>query len=132
MDKSAHPQILLIFVFANCTNFFQPKKVNLQRPFKHCFKQQVDNFTTKEINKQLDKKDLADAKLDTKMTFLKLQLYSWLYQVWLHVNNPTIIKRGWQLCGLDRAFIKTFQTSTMDENMKNSLFKEELAMVEED
>lgn len=37
--KISHPQILFIFVPANCTNVSQPADVILQRPFKHGFRQ---------------------------------------------------------------------------------------------
>jgi hypothetical protein len=54
----------------------QPANVILQRPFKHCFRQEFDNFITDQISKQFDVKDLASVKLDTKMTLLKRQLCS--------------------------------------------------------
>jgi hypothetical protein len=35
-----------------------------------------------------------------------------------------MIKGGWSICGLDRAFESSFQTSSMEEHMKSSLYKE--------
>jgi hypothetical protein len=122
--KDFHPEILLIFVPANCTSVFQPGDVILQRPFKHSFRQQFDMHTSQDIGKQLDERDLEEVKLNTKMTSLKALLCSWLHQAWQDVNKPSMIKKGWAMCGLDRAFHKVFQTNSMDENMKIPLFKE--------
>jgi hypothetical protein len=103
---------------------------HLQRPFKHSFKQQFDSYTTKNIEKQIGEKELKDVKLDTKMTTLKPHLCSWLLQAWGYVNKPKMISRGWEMCGLDRAFNQAFQTSAMDEHMKKSLFKDEASEAE--
>jgi hypothetical protein len=80
--KEKYPQILLIFVPANCTSVLQPANVIIQRPFKHSFKLQFDTYTSQDIGHQLEEKDLKDVKLDTKMTVLKPLLCSWLYQAW--------------------------------------------------
>ena len=96
----------------------------LQRPFKHGFRQQFDNYTSKNIGKQIDEKELQDVELSTKISVLKPSLCSWLYQGWQHINKTYMIKRGWSMCGLDRAFESSFQTSAMEEHMKSSLFKE--------
>jgi hypothetical protein len=78
--KISHPHILLIFVPANCTNVFQPTDVILQRPFKHGFRQQFDNYTSENIGIHIDEKELQDVELNTKMLVLKPLLCSWLYQ----------------------------------------------------
>ena len=96
----------------------------LQRPFKHGFRQQFDNYTSENIGKQIDEMELLDVELNTKMSVLKSLLCSWLYQAWQHINKTYMIKRGWSMCGLDRAFESLFQTSAMEEHMKSSLFKE--------
>jgi hypothetical protein len=129
--KEVHPIILLIFVPANCTSVYQPADVILQRPFKHGFRQEFDNYSTECISKQLDEKALKDVKLDTKMTVLKPLLCSWLFQAWHHVNQLAMIRKGWTMCGLDRAFNKSFQTTAMDEHMRNPLFKEKNSQAEE-
>ena len=36
------------------------------------------------------------------------------------------------MCGLSRAFNQAFQTSAMDEHMKNSMFKDESTEIEPD
>ena len=122
--KISHPHILLIFVPANSTSVFQPTDVILQRPFKHGFRQQFDTYTSKNIGKQIDEKELENVELNTKMSVLKPLLYSWLYQAWQHINKKTMIKRGWSMCGLDQAFESSFQTYAMEEHMKSSLFNE--------
>jgi hypothetical protein len=43
-----------------------------------------------------------------------------------------MIKKGWAMCRLDKAFNKVFQTNSMDENMRNPLFKEVHMEVEND
>jgi hypothetical protein len=130
--KEVHPTILLIFIPANCTSIYQPADVILQRPFKHGFRQQFDNHSTKSIGKKLDEKALTDVKLDMKMSVLKPLLCSWLYLAWQHVNQPSMIKKGWAMCGLDRAFNKTFQTTAIDKHMRNPLFKDVHLQVEID
>ena len=130
--KEKYPQILLIFVPANCTSILQPTDVMIQRPFKHSFRQQFDNYTSQDIGQQLEEKDLKDVKFDTKITVLKPLLCSWLYHVWQHVIQQSMIKKGWAMCGLDKAFCSTFQTTTMNENMKTPLFKKTGVQLESD
>jgi hypothetical protein len=110
---------------------FQRADDILRRPFKHSFRQQFDIHTSQDIGTQLDEKDLEDVKLNTKMIALKPLLSSWLYLAWQHINKPSMIK-GLAMCGLDKAFNKVFQTNTMDENMRISLFKEVQIEVEND
>jgi hypothetical protein len=110
---------------------FQRADDILRRPFKHSFRQQFDIHTSQDIGTQLDEKDLEDVKLNTKMIALKPLLSSWLYLAWQHINKPSMIK-GWAMCRLDKAFNKVFQTNTMDENMRISLFKEVQIEVEND
>jgi hypothetical protein len=88
--------------------------------------------TSQDIGKQIDERDLEEVKLNTKMIALKPLLCSWLHQAWQDVNKPSMIKKEWAMCGLDRAFQKVFQTSSMDENMKIPLFKEVHMEVEND
>jgi hypothetical protein len=128
--KEVHPTILLIFIPTNCTSAYQPADVILQRPFKHGFRQQFDNHSIESICKQLDVKALTEIKLDTKMTVLKPLLCTWLYLTWQHVNQPSMIKKGWAVRGLDRAFNKNFQILAMDEHMKRPLFKDVHLQVE--
>jgi hypothetical protein len=66
------------------------------------------------------------------MTVLKPLLCSWLYQAWQHVNQQSMIKKGWAMCGLDKAFCSTLQTTAMNENMKTPLFKETTVQLESD
>ena len=66
--KENHPQILLIFVPANCTSVFQPADVILQRPFKHAFRQEFDTYTSDDIDKQLEDKAAMDVNIDIKMS----------------------------------------------------------------
>jgi hypothetical protein len=64
------------------------------------------------------------------MTVLKPLLCTWLYLTWQHVNQPSMIKKGWAVRGLDRAFNKNFQILAMDEHMKRPLFKDVHLQVE--
>jgi hypothetical protein len=52
--KEKYPQILLIFVPANYTRVLQPADVIIQRPFKHSFRQQFDNYKSQDIGQQLE------------------------------------------------------------------------------
>ena len=130
--KENHPQILLIFVPANCTSIFQPADVILQRPFKHAFRQEFDSYTSDDIDKQLEDKAAKDVKIDTKMSTLKPLLCGWLFKAWAHVNKPQMIKIGWSQCGLLQAFDTSFQVQAMDENMKTPLFEADSNVVQED
>jgi hypothetical protein len=66
------------------------------------------------------------------MNTLKPHLCFWLLQAWGYVKKPKMIRRGWKMCGLDRAFNQDFQTSAMDDHMKKSMFKDEAIEVEPD
>lgn len=130
--KITHPQILLIFVPANCTSIFQPADVILQRPFKHAFRQEFDIYTSNDIDKQLEEKGAKDVKIDIKMSTLKPLLCGWLFKAWAHVNKADMIKVGWTQCGLLQAFDPTFQVHAMDQNMKITLFAIESSVEQED
>jgi hypothetical protein len=41
-----HTNILLIFVHVNCTNYFQPTDMILQKPLKHAFKVHFNSWTS--------------------------------------------------------------------------------------
>ena len=120
--KVNHPEILFIFIPANCTSVFQPADVILQRLFKHAFRQEFDNYTSDDIDKQLEEKAAKDVKIDMKMSTLKPLLCGWLFKAWAHVNKPDMIKVGWYQFGLLSAFDSTFQVQAMDQNMKTPLF----------
>ena len=78
--KVNHPEILFIFIPANCTSVFQPADVILQRLFKHAFRQEFDNYTSDDIDKQLEEKAAKDVKIDMKMSTLKPLLCGWLFK----------------------------------------------------
>ena len=78
--KEKHPNILLIFVPANCIFIYQPADVILQRPFKHGFRKEFDIYTTTMIDKQLEIKEAKDVKLDFRMSTLKPLFCSWLFE----------------------------------------------------
>ena len=65
------------------------------------------------------------------MTVLKPLLCSWLFQAWHNINQLAMIRKGWTMYGLDQTFNKSFQTTVMDEHMRNPLFKEEKSQAEE-
>lgn len=104
----------------------------LQRPFKYGFRQEFDNYTSIDIDKQLDNKEAKDIKVDTKMSTLKPFLCGWLLKAWGDVNKAQMIKVGWSRCGLQQAFQQAFQVSAMDEHMKTPLFQDDLLAIEEE
>jgi hypothetical protein len=130
--KEKHPEILLIFVLANCTSVLQPADVILQRPFKHAFRKQYDMYTSESIDSQLATNAAKDVRVDTKMSTLKPLLCNWLFLSWQHINKPQMIKVGWSLCGLLQAFQQPFQVHAMDENMKTPLFLDEPTAIEDE
>src|ERR1700737_3616925 len=62
--KEKHPNILLIFVPANCTSIYQPPDVILQRPFKHGFRKAFDIYTTAMIDKQDEEEEGKKREID--------------------------------------------------------------------
>jgi hypothetical protein len=119
--KTKHPQILILFIPANCTAVLQPADIIIQRPLKHAFMLQFNSWTMDNINKQLEKGD--EVFLDFKMSAIKPLLCSWLHKAWLHVfEKQDMIVKGWRQAGLLRSFEKTFQIEAMKDNIRSPLF----------
>jgi hypothetical protein len=127
-----HSEILMLYVPANCTAVFQPVDVILQRPFKHGFRQQFDQWTMEEMDKQLQTKAAKDIKLDFRMSTIKPYLCTWLLKAWQHIDKENLIQRGWEQCGIRQAFQESFQTLAMQQNMKTPLFLDMAVATEQD
>ncbi len=67
--KIHHPKIHVLYIPANCTSVFQPADVVIQRPFKHAFRQEFNQFTMDIITNQLN--GGTDVHIDFKMSTLK-------------------------------------------------------------
>ena len=119
--KSHHPEIHVLYIPANCTSIFQLADVVIQRPFKHAFRQEFNQYTTDIITRQLKGKE--EIHIDFKMSTLKPHICHWLFNAWKHVSSKTsMIRKGWEQAGLLRAFDTEFQKGTMLENMEKPLF----------
>ena len=119
--KTHHPEILVLYIPANCTSIYQPADVVIQRPFKHAFRQEFNKFTMDTISSQL--KGGEDVQMDFKMSKLKPHLCHWLYKAWINVSSKTdMISKGWTQIGLLRAFDNDFQKQAMLDNMVRPLF----------
>ena len=119
--KTHHPNILVLYIPANCTSVYQPADVVIQRPFKHAFRQEFNKFTMDTISSQL--KGGEDVQMDFKMSKLKPHLCHWLYKAWINVSSKTdMISKGWTQIGLLRAFDNDFQKQAMLDNMVRPLF----------
>lgn len=119
--KSKHPNILVIFVPANCTSKLQPADVILQRPFKHAFKLEFHNWTAAEVKAQIESK--GDLEVNLSMSNLKPRIPAWLFYAWSQVKEMVpMIEKGWQKCGFDRCFLPSFQVKAMEVNAETPLF----------
>ena len=49
--KRKHPEILILFIPANCTSILQPAHIIIQRPLKHAFMNQFNSWTMENITK---------------------------------------------------------------------------------
>ena len=77
-----------------------------------------------EISKQLETCEVEEVKVDMTLKTMKPQLCGWLYNAWLHIANESLIKMGWEKCGLSRPFEDNFQADALKENMLHPLFKD--------
>ena len=119
--KIHHPEIHVLYISANCRSVFQPADVVIQRPFKHAFRQEFNQFTMDTITKQLN--GGTDVHIDFKMSKLKPHICHWLYKAWIHVSSKiNMISKGWEQAGLLRAFDSEFQKQAMMDNMVKPLF----------
>jgi hypothetical protein len=119
--KIKHPEILVLFIPANCISVLQPADIIIQRPLKHAFMLQFNAWTMDNITKQLNKGE--EVALDFKMSTIKPLLCCWLHKAWLHVfQKQDMILKGWKQAGLSSAFDKDFQVQAMKDNMTSSLF----------
>jgi hypothetical protein len=122
--KDFHPLVKTIFVPTNCTSVFQPANVILQRPFKHAFRNEFDDWSMDQIQQQLENATPTEGiKLESKLSVLKPLLCSWLYKAWLHIHKKKMVQIGWEKCGLLQAFQPKFQATALNENMTSPLFK---------
>jgi hypothetical protein len=123
--KNTHPLVKTIFVLANCTSVFQPTDVILQRPFKHAFRNEFDEWSLDQISQQLeDSTESKEIKLQTKLSILKPLICLWLYNAWLHIHKKKMIQIGWEKCELLQPFQADFQAASLDANISSPLFKE--------
>ena len=119
--KIHHPEIHVLYIPTNCTSVFQPVDVVVQRPFKHAFRQEFNQFTMDTITKQLN--GGTNVHIDFKMSKLKPHICHWLYKAWIHVSSKiNMISKGWEQAGLLRAFDNEFQKQAMMDNMVKPLF----------
>ncbi|KAL2650510.1 hypothetical protein R1flu_018638 [Riccia fluitans] len=73
--KEYHPNILLLFVLANCTSKLQPCDVAVQRPFKAAVHHQFAEFSIKWIADKLGANITpTEIILETSMPVLKLRV----------------------------------------------------------
>lgn len=99
--------IFVILVPTKCTSVYQPANVVLQKPFNHGFMQAIDSYTLDYIIEQLQHTTSKDEKVDTKMKTSRPHLYGWLSIRIGYLQNKIMMKaiqKGWNVCGLLRAF----------------------------
>ncbi|KAG7099906.1 hypothetical protein E1B28_001705 [Marasmius oreades] len=97
-----HPNIILIFVPANCTGKFQPADVGLQRPIKHSLKQELFRWMAGVHKEQLANGVQAeDFKLTTSYPALRDASVAGIVKVYDWMKGPDgrdLIKKTWGRC----------------------------------
>ncbi|TFK59470.1 hypothetical protein BDN72DRAFT_780690 [Pluteus cervinus] len=89
-----HPLIIVIFVPARMTGFFQPCDVGFQRIFKHSLKQSAHEDVVKEVLAKFQKGTKPEAvSLDTTIKVLRNRTPRWLWVAYNKLNKPDIIKK---------------------------------------
>jgi hypothetical protein len=120
--RSEHTNVLVLFVPTNCTSKLQPADVILQRPLKHAFKLQFHKWTTSQVITQIEGGIKGD--VDLRMSNLMPLICEWLHNAWTQVKNmQDMIIKGWDKCGIDKAFIHEFELKAMVANVESPLFK---------
>ncbi|KIY62283.1 hypothetical protein CYLTODRAFT_182575 [Cylindrobasidium torrendii FP15055 ss-10] len=97
-----HPEIILIYIPANCTGVFQPADVGLQRVIKHQLKQELFRFMMEEQRKQVAQGvHPEDFRVPSGIGELRDASVRGLVKVYEFMQtNPgrLLVKKAWQKC----------------------------------
>ncbi|KIY64144.1 hypothetical protein CYLTODRAFT_472029 [Cylindrobasidium torrendii FP15055 ss-10] len=97
-----HPEIILIYIPANCTGVFQPADVGLQRVIKHQLKQELFEFMIGEQRKQVAQGVRPeDFKVPSGIGELRDASVRGLVKVYEFMQTKpghSLVKKAWQKC----------------------------------
>jgi hypothetical protein len=92
-----HPRIHLVFVPANCTSKLQLADVALQRPFKHCIKQNFNDWAAAAIAAQIQCGEVIGIAEQLGMKTLKPLVLQWCIDSWRGLRErKQLILDGWE------------------------------------
>ena len=70
-----------------------------------------------------DGQEVGNIKVDLSMQHLKQHIMKWLLNAWKRIKaKPDLIKKGWEKCGLLRAFEASFQAAAQERHNDGELF----------
>ncbi len=92
--KQKYLNILVVFVLTNYTNALKLVNAILQRPLKHAFKMEFNNWTVGTIREQI--KYGKDPNVDFKMSKLNPCICECIHNTWKELKDKeTLILKGW-------------------------------------
>lgn len=115
--KKEHPEIIVLYIPANCTSKLQPADVCLQRPLKYRLKQGFNKSLAKDMGGQLAAGVAPkDVKCNFKIGPLREGICGWLLGAWKEVQMmDNMIKRGWRRSMLGpELFDREFQNTALE------------------
>lgn len=124
--KDSFPNILVLFVPANCTSKLQVMDVVFQRPFKHTVQQLYNQFQAAQVVKQIESGvEPSKVKLETTAAGLRNELMGFLRGGWLAVKGqPELLKRGFAMCKLGSIQDPAFQRMALLECLRRKLLND--------
>jgi hypothetical protein len=124
--KEQHPFIKTIYVSAGCTSKGQPADVIMQRPLKTVARYELDLWTSREIEKQIQNGvPVNEICVETSIGVLRERMVEWLKVSRDSLcGRQELIVKGWKKCGLLRAWDVGFQRKAVRvQTEEQSLFK---------
>lgn len=90
--KTAHPNIIVLFIPGNCTSIFQPLDVGVQRVLKQSIKRTAHSDVVMEVMSQLSEKR-EEVHLDMTIGTLRDRSLKWLVNTYHDINRPDLIQK---------------------------------------
>jgi hypothetical protein len=97
--RTEFPDILLVFVPANCTSKLQLADLMLQRPFKHGVRTKFNEWATTKISEQISSNTIVGLTPFLKMESIKPMVLQWCLDSWKKMKDgKEYIMFGWNTC----------------------------------
>ena len=103
--QTEFPNLKLLYVFANCTEWLQPLDLSWNGPFKSILRTEAGTWLAKYVAEQLRIcKDPAKVQLNVKKSYLQKFFTSWVSRaVEKMAAREDVVQRGWDLSGMWKA-----------------------------